>query len=133
MSDVSNIDTNPKQKCFFDATRLLFGVDHYLTGLPSTLFRRLPPHFSPFTNMTPRKEQPEQQQQSLSQALLTDLQGRSMPGHDQTSPARRMSREEQQAYLMSTIQLALDITSGDVDVSSTLESPKLASSTSWPQ
>jgi hypothetical protein len=69
--------------------------------------------------MTISKEQPQQHQQSLSQALLTDLQGRSMPGH--RTSARRMSREEQQAYLLSTIQLALYITSDDVDVSSSLE------------
>jgi hypothetical protein len=78
--------------------------------------------------MTIRKEQPEQHQQSLSQALSTDLQGRGMPGHQ--TPTRRMSREEQRAYLLSTLQLAIDITtSSDVDASS-FESPRLVSSTS---
>jgi hypothetical protein len=73
-------------------------------------------------------EQQEQHQQSLSRAMmLTGLPGLSMPGHQ--TFARRMSREEQRAFLLSTIQLALDITS-DVDASS-FESPMLVSSTAW--
>jgi hypothetical protein len=51
-----------------------------------------------------------------------------MAGHQMST--RRMSREEQHACLLSTIQLAIDITtSSDIDASS-FESPRLVSSAS---
>jgi hypothetical protein len=80
--------------------------------------------------MTIRKEQPEQHQQSLSQALLTDLQGRGTMPWLPMPTRTRMSREEHHAFLLSTIQIAIDITtSSDFDASS-FESPMLVSSTS---
>jgi hypothetical protein len=60
-----------------------------------------------------KEKQEEQQRQSLNRALL------SVPGISMLVPelfARRMSRDEQRARLLSTLQSALDITS-DVDVS----------------
>jgi hypothetical protein len=69
------------------------------------------------------KEQREQQQ-ALTRALLMSPQGVCMP---ELKPlARRMSREEQRAYRLSILQLALDITSGDDD--SFFESSVLVSS-----
>jgi hypothetical protein len=63
-----------------------------------------------------KEQQEEEQQQSLYRALLLRLSGISMPA---LQP--RMSREERRAHLLSTLQLALDITS-DVD-DSFFESP----------
>jgi hypothetical protein len=59
-----------------------------------------------------KEKQEEQQRQSLNRALL------SVPGMSMLPElfARRMSREEQRARLLSTLHSALDITS-DVDVS----------------
>jgi hypothetical protein len=74
--------------------------------------------------MTTNKEQREQQQRQSLCRELSSLPGISMS--EQQPFTRRMSREEQQAYLLSTLQFALDIVSGD-DASS-FESPPLVSS-----
>jgi hypothetical protein len=72
------------------------------------------------------KEQQEQQQrQSLHRELLNLLR---ISMSEQQPFARRMSREEHRAYLSATLQLALDIASGDDDDASFFESPTLVSS-----
>jgi hypothetical protein len=70
-----------------------------------------------------KEERQQQQRQSLCREL-SRLPGISMS--EQQQPFTRMNREEKRAYLMSTLQFALDITSGD-DASS-FENPALVSS-----
>jgi hypothetical protein len=79
--------------------------------------------------MTINKEQQEQGQQSLIQAL-SSLPGISTPRRQSPSLPTE-DRQEKRARLLSTIQLALDITSDDG--ASFFESPMLVSSLSWPR
>jgi hypothetical protein len=65
-------------------------------------------------NQEPRQQQ---DQQSLSQALLLSYEGLSLPRRlPRQQPFTRMDRQEQRTHLRATIELALEITSG-VDAS----------------